>query len=325
MPCYNEERTLSTVLGDLIKKRSEFSHEFNLIIGVFDDGSSDSSNIIASNFPVFIHRNKRNIGLGGVFSIIVNHARRMKVDYLITVDADAQFNIEDLDTFLNLIKNSEPDLILGSRFLNISKAFGSVPLIKLIGNLIGSILLFLSTGRMVRDSTCGFRSYSKNAIFLLNPSEKFTYTMQSLSQLLTENISISEIPISVKYFVERNSAITGSKIRYSIRTLKILFRIMISISLRRMAGYLTILIPIGSLLLNLFFIKSSENGSFYGYLYLGLAGAFILLVGFISLNIYFLSYKMDSVLLRYNSLMSDYFDVQDSNCANCFNFRERKV
>ena len=113
IPCYNEAKSLPVVLPELIQYVNE--RDYRLIIT--NDGSKDDSlqilNAHFANQPrcLAVHH-KLNKGYGGAIKSGILAA---ETDYVITIDADGQHYLEDVDKLFALIVAQDADMIVGSR------------------------------------------------------------------------------------------------------------------------------------------------------------------------------------------------------------------
>ncbi|MBI3502486.1 MAG: glycosyltransferase family 2 protein [Bacteroidetes bacterium] len=111
IPAYNEENSLKQFLPEVISFCEE--KKFKLI--VVNDGSSDGTQKVLKIFssPVlFIIHNKLNKGYGGAIKTGVAAA---ETTYCITIDADGQHELKDVEKLFNEIKNSDADMVVGRR------------------------------------------------------------------------------------------------------------------------------------------------------------------------------------------------------------------
>jgi glycosyltransferase involved in cell wall biosynthesis len=303
LPCFNESKTLNFTLRELKRQLKPYSRFLDII--VFDDGSSDNSAQLALEEKVIVHAEPFNRGLGENFKSIVDHAIIGNYDLLITCDADGQFPAEEVRKVLDFALKSEADLVLATRFSNAIYA-RDVPLIRTKGNYLVRSIVAVITGRKVSDATCGLRVYKRSAFLLLKPTEKFSYTVESLVQLLLAKLKIDEMPTRVIYFEKRESVISGSLFKYGIRTLMIATRLLVSAALSRVLRFSSLLFLPGALLISLFFLRSYSSGKFTGNLYLGLSGLTLSGFGFASFFFYLISSRIDEVqtklLLTHNLL-----------------------
>jgi len=290
IPCFNEEAQISQTVLELASELED--HAISIEIIVFDDASTDDSVRLALNSGATVHVSRTNRGLGENFHKIVTHAIAGNYDYLLTVDADGQFPPQEVRKVLLSAIESQSDVTLASRFLNKEWSL-DVPKARVRGNRVVRKIVNVISGKKVSDATCGLRVYKRNAFSLLYPTEKFSYTVESVTQLLLANMKVNEVPIQVLYFEDRNSTISGSLFKYGLKTLGIASRLMISFALTRLLRKSTWLMFIGIVLEILFLYQSEKSGQFSGNLYLGLSGAMVFLIGLASFFFYLISSKLD--------------------------------
>lgn len=113
VPAYNEEQSILAFLPEVIGFCEQ--QHFNLI--VVDDGSKDKTLAEIKeltgdkNFIEFIHH-KVNRGYG---SAIKSGIKSVTTPYLVTIDADGQHRTEDILKLLEKMKESDADMVIGSR------------------------------------------------------------------------------------------------------------------------------------------------------------------------------------------------------------------
>ncbi len=140
VPVYNEEETILAVLKKLSNIR-KFEYKFEVI--VINDGSNDNTGKILDENQSLIDKQINNETNRGKGYSVKKGLDSADGKYIIFQDADLEYDPSDFIKFFKLIKNFDPDLILGSRFayteytrsLNILNKFGN-NLITLIFNLI---------------------------------------------------------------------------------------------------------------------------------------------------------------------------------------------
>jgi glycosyltransferase involved in cell wall biosynthesis len=290
IPCFNEQDQISQTVLELASELEDHASSIQII--VFDDASTDDSVRLALNSGATVHVSRTNRGLGENFHKIITHAIAGNYDYLLTVDADGQFPPQEVRKVLLSAIDNQSDVTLASRFLKKEWSL-DVPKARARGNRIVRKIVNIISGKKVSDATCGLRVYNRNAFSLLYPTEKFSYTVESITQLLLANMKVHEVPIRVLYFDDRNSTISGSLYKYGIKTLGIAARLMFSFALTRLLRKSTWLMFIGIVLEVLFFYRSEKSGQFSGNLYLGLSGAMVFLIGLASFFFYLISSKLD--------------------------------
>ncbi len=110
IPVFNEERMIGSVVDSLKKK-------FANIVCV-DDGSSDKSLAIIKSKNVYTLKHLINLGQGASLQTGIDFGILKGARYFLTFDSDGQHNLKDSLQMIKLIKKTNFDVILGSRFLN---------------------------------------------------------------------------------------------------------------------------------------------------------------------------------------------------------------
>lgn len=112
VPAYNEEASLPEFLPRLIDCCER--NDWKLI--VVDDGSADGTAGVLDGFRdhprVRLIRHKLNRGYGGALK---SGIRAVDTDYVLTVDADGQHHIEDLEALSAALVELDADMVVGSR------------------------------------------------------------------------------------------------------------------------------------------------------------------------------------------------------------------
>jgi len=190
VPAYNEENSISGVIGDLRK------HNFNNII-VVDDGSTDDTNIVAKKDGAVVIKHPINLGQGAAVKTGIDYALLLGAEIIVTFDADGQHLAKDLDNLVKPLINNEVEVALGSRFLNNNS---NVPWLKKIFLKGGTLLLFLMYGIMLTDTHNGFRALSRSAAEKIHiRSRGMEHASEILEEIKIKKIRYKEIPVTIKY------------------------------------------------------------------------------------------------------------------------------
>mgnify|MGYP001579249662 FL=1 len=274
LPAYNEAGSIGVVL-DAIHGAEALR---GLTIIVVDDGSTDQTAAIVRAKNTTLVQHARNKGLGLTFQTAVTYCLEHGFDAMVFFDADGQFEVQDVPKVLQPLLDQRTDFVLGSRFLN--GAPGDIPRMKLLGNHILARFISWVTGTTVRDIACGFRAYSREALFRINISSRFTYTQEVLLDLLFKGLVMQEVPISVRYFKDRHSHISSNLWHYGWRVLKIMVRTIRDYQPMKFfgligAGIFFIGVTLDVWMLWFYF----STGSFSPYKIIGFGGAFLNLTG----------------------------------------------
>lgn len=205
IPAYNEEKSIGKVIDGLRKKGYK-----NII--VVDDGSSDNTYNIAKKKKVVVVRHVINRGLGAALSTGIEAALLLGADYIITFDADDQHYPEDIAKLLEILKNGEADIVIGSRF--ISKEYKkNVPIKYRIGNIGLNIFTFLLFGAWSTDTQSGLRGFNKKAATLIEiKTNRMAVSSEIIAEAKNKKLRIVEVPINIKYPHQRQGIIHGLRI-----------------------------------------------------------------------------------------------------------------
>jgi len=194
IPAYNEELTIAKVI---LKARK---HVDKVI--VCDDGSTDMTAEIAEACGAEVIRHERNMGKGAAIRSLFKKAREEVADIVVTLDADGQHDPDEIPALINIMAETNADIVIGSRFLN-EEIVKKVPTFRRIGNKILNIVTSVND---VTDTQSGFRIYSRRAIESIQPAEMgFAVDSEILYKASALGLRIIEVPISVEYKVPRPS------------------------------------------------------------------------------------------------------------------------
>ena len=112
VPAYNEAASLPTILPSFV----DFVQARGWKLIVVDDGSIDGTASVLNPFSrtpgVTILRHKVNRGYGGA---VKTGIRAATTDLVVTIDADGQHRLEDLDALYAEVQRTGADMVVGNR------------------------------------------------------------------------------------------------------------------------------------------------------------------------------------------------------------------
>lgn len=158
IPAYNESGTLS----ELVDKIMNIMNKENIVreIIIVDDGSHDETNFVINDvkkrygdvIKAFNHKKNR----GKSYAIKTGYDNSSG-DIIIIIDADLQYDPEEIPKFINLIKN-------GYDVANGWRDFSKYPLLKKIYSRSYNFLVNRLMGTKVHDNNCGFKAFTREAL-----------------------------------------------------------------------------------------------------------------------------------------------------------------
>lgn len=280
LPAYNEE----TQIGQVIEAIPDFADH----IIVVDDGSTDNTVDIAKQKGAITISHKKNRGVGAAFNTGVRHVLNMQVDIMVNMDADGQFNPDDIEKIILPIIEKKADFVTASRFIH-KDFIPRMPAIKLMGNRFMSRFISRLTKQKFFDVSCGFRAYSKEALQRLNLFGDFTYTQETFIDLVFKNIDVLEVPVHVRGKREYGkSRVASNLFKYGYQTLKIIIRTFRDNKPFRLFGSMSVISFLTGLGFAIFLgIHYIQNGVFTPHKWAGFISGFFIVVGLLLLLIGF--------------------------------------
>ena len=233
IPAYNEQDKIGETIVRIKKSFNLdfYSREGSLIteklIQVVNDGSTDKTEEMARNAgaDIIINRPKKEIPrntVGAAFKSGVDNALENGVDFFVNIDADGQFNPDDIPKLLPPVVNQTADIVVASRFGD--KEAKNIPWLKDFLNRFAANVIGFFLGNKIDDLTCGFRAFNREALLKLNLASVFTYTQESIIDAIGKNLKIKWIPVTVTYYADRKSKMTRSLWKFISSSFKIILK-----------------------------------------------------------------------------------------------------
>ena len=189
IPAYNEEKNIAKIIVGLKKVADQ--------IIVCDDGSTDSTSIIAESLGAIIIKHPKNLGYGSAIRSIFLKAREINSEILVTIDADGQHKIEDIKNVAKPVVDGQADISIGSRFLD---KHDNAPKYRKLGINIITKVTNSSLSEKITDSQSGFRAYNSKVLQALTPSDSgMGISTEILIKSSNLGFKIAEVPTEIQY------------------------------------------------------------------------------------------------------------------------------
>jgi glycosyltransferase involved in cell wall biosynthesis len=225
VPCLNEENTVGSVVAGIPRGIEGID---GVEVVVLDDGSNDATADRARQAGAEVFSHASNQGLGATFRDAVRIALARRVDIMVHIDGDGQFDPADIPLLVGPVVRGEADMVTASRFLD-KDLIPDMPRVKRWGNRGVAWIVRLLSGKRFRDVSCGFRAFSRESLLRMNLFGSFTYTQESFLDLIFKELTILEVPVKVRGVREFGASRVAASIpRYAFRSLKIMLRAFIS-------------------------------------------------------------------------------------------------
>ena len=195
IPCYNEENTIKIIIEKVLK--------FNLYekeILIIDDCSTDRSREIikklsSENSIIKYFFLEKNLGKGSALSKGIYESCG---DIILTQDADLEYDPSDYEKLLKPFKDTDADIVYGSRFLG-----GDYVRLHFFWHYLANKLLTLVTNIVTNlnmsDMETGYKVFKSSAIKSIQIKEKsFGVEPEITVKLAKKKFVFYEVPISYK-------------------------------------------------------------------------------------------------------------------------------
>ena len=198
IPTYNERENIEKII------RKVFSLEKDLHILIIEDNSPDGTAAIVKTLitefegKLFIEERKGKLGLGTAYIHGFRWALQREYLYVFEMDADFSHNPEDLLRLHDACANKGADLAIGSRYI---KGINVVnwPMSRILISYFASFYVRFITGMKVKDSTAGFKCYTRKVLEAIDLSEirfiGYAFQIEMKFNAWKLGFNIVEVPI----------------------------------------------------------------------------------------------------------------------------------
>jgi glycosyltransferase involved in cell wall biosynthesis len=223
IPCYNEEKTIAGLLGQ-IDEHYASSISYNITPIVVNDCSTDNTVEQALSKPCILLNLPVNLGIGGAVQTGFKYAHMHAFDIAIQIDGDGQHPIECIPEMIAPVMSNEADVVIGSRFIN-GEGFQSTRL-RRVGIRYFQWLNHLITGKKITDNTSGLRAINAKVLKIVSEFYPDDFPEPVAIPVFSHfQFRIKEIPVIMRERQGGESSITAWKsVYYMIKvTLSIMF------------------------------------------------------------------------------------------------------
>ena len=188
IPCLNEAESIATCVSQSLEALRSAGIDGEVVVA--DNGSTDGSAQLAREAGAIVVEEARR-GYGSAYLAAFGAAQG---DYLVMLDADLTYPIDDIPRFVAELDKGA-DLVMGDRMENIQP--GAMHWMhRYVGNpvLTGTLNLFFRTG--VRDAHCGMRAVRRDALPALDlRTTGMEFASEMVIRAAKVDLSIADIPI----------------------------------------------------------------------------------------------------------------------------------
>ncbi len=185
---------------------------------VVDDGSSDATCEVSLRHGVRVARLERNCGHGVALRLGYQLARDHGADYIVTLDADGQWDPHELPRVLQPLVDGEADFVIGSRVLGSTEAEDQF---RQAGVHVFAGLVRLLTGVKVTDTSSGYRAMRAELTATVPQKQVQYQTSELLIGAIYQGYRVAERPI-VMHKRTAGESKKGNNVLYGFRYARVI-------------------------------------------------------------------------------------------------------
>ena len=191
VPVYNEEQTLLPLLQK-VQAVKLFGLKKQVI--VVNDGSTDASGRLLKKVRIpggMVLHHAKNRGKGAAIRTAIPHT---KGDIVIIQDADLEYDPEDYKVVLDPLLKGRADVVYGSRFKGVHRAF---LFWHYVGNKVLTLLTNLLYDTVLTDMETCYKAFKGDILRSLKlRSNRFDFEPEVTAKVLKRGHKLFEVPIS---------------------------------------------------------------------------------------------------------------------------------
>ena len=209
IPAFNEEAAIGNVVREV---RAQLPGTRVLVI---DDCSIDGTRALARQAGAEVLAMPHHLGLGGCVQAGYKLAFELGYDYVVRIDGDGQHDPASIPAILEALKNTDCDMVIGSRFYNQNGVHTNW--VRAAGIRFFRLVLRPILGKPVHDPTSGFVGVKRTALAVFSRSFPLEYPeIEALVVLQRKRFRFQEVPVRMRSRQGGRSSITAVKSLYYI-------------------------------------------------------------------------------------------------------------
>lgn len=197
IPTYHEAGNI----GEMVRRTKKLAKLYPMEVIVVDGGSKDGTPDIAEKAGAdrvirFPTKRGKGVELWEAFQVA-------KGDYIIEIDADLQFDPEQIPLFLNAFEKGA-EVVIARR-----ENYKESPLWRTIGNRSLSLLTTIVLMYPIHDVLAGFKAAKRDVMLSLKLQEKgFMYESEIVVKAVRMKYKLSQVPVKYKRRMRENSQVS---------------------------------------------------------------------------------------------------------------------
>jgi glycosyltransferase involved in cell wall biosynthesis len=187
---YNEEGVVGSVVDALPNKLCGLATAAIVV----SDGSNDGTAAEASAHGALVCDVPVNRGQGAALRLGYRLAREGGAEYIVTTDADGQYNPAEMDAVLAPVAAGQADFATGSRKLGSQETNDPV---RRLGTWVFAVSISLLTRQRITDSSFGLRAMRAEVTGAVRLEQPQYQSSELLIAVLTHGFRVVEVPATI--------------------------------------------------------------------------------------------------------------------------------
>lgn len=229
MPAYNEANIIEKNIYETIRTFQSFDVDFEIII--IDDGSTDQTwlkikELEKKNPNIKAVRNMENYGKGRALK---KGFRFANGEYVVFLDSDIDLHPAQLETFFDIMKLDNADIVIGSK--RHPNSVLNYPLQRKILSNIYFFFIKLLFGLPVKDTQTGLKLFKYDVLKDIFPKiiiKSFAYDLEVLVYAHRLGYKIAEAPVVIDSKRKFSRIGMGGILKTGVDTILVFYRMFIA-------------------------------------------------------------------------------------------------
>ncbi|TCO46279.1 dolichyl-phosphate-mannose-protein mannosyltransferase [Kribbella antiqua] len=188
---YNEAAGIGAVLTNMPRTCAGLPVDVLVVV----DGATDDTADVARRHGAFVCVAPSNRGQGAALRLGYHLAAEGGAEYVVTTDADGQYDNDELETLLEPILLDRADFVTGSRRLGAEDADSRL---RWVGVRVFAVLASILTRRQLTDTSFGFRAMRAELATAVTLREPQYQSSELLLGALAIGARVVELPMTMR-------------------------------------------------------------------------------------------------------------------------------
>ncbi len=201
IPAYNEEPTVADVVGEIPRSAAGLKTEVIVVV----DGARDATASKAAGAGALVCDVQVNRGQGAALRLGYWLARARGAQVIATIDADGQYEPEEIARVVQPILDGKADFVSGSRRLGAELTSDKV---RHLGVLVFGALFSVLVRHRITDPACGIRAMRSEVTAAVKLEQPQYQASELMISAALHGFRLGEVPTTMR---DRGVHATGTK------------------------------------------------------------------------------------------------------------------